>query len=81
MARSTLKDGLNKLVAGAQATGVRTSHAPTWTVQSSVQPWPMKDDLDEYSATIKRLRGEADTILQELAGLGVDSALFTLNGE
>ena len=47
----------------------------------SVEPWPSKDELDALGADIKRLKQEADNILQELSNFGVDAGLFKLNGD
>lgn len=85
VARSGLQEGMRRLVSAAHATGGTSSSEPQWRPEAmrnqNIKPWPTKDELDECSARIDRLKGEADVVLRELAGLGVDSELFKLNGD
>lgn len=85
VARSSLAEGLRHLAAGAYEAGSNSAGELRWRPEAmtnrNVQPWPTKDELDERSASIDRLKREADVVLRELADLGVDSALFKLNGD
>ena len=85
VARSSLQEGMRRLVSGAYATGGTAGGEPRWRPETmrnqKVEPWPTKDELDECSARIGHLKGQADVVLRELADLGVDSALFKLNGD
>ena len=73
VARSSLNEGLRCLVSGAYAAGAGSASEPHWRPEAmkyqNVKPWPTKDELDEYSATIDHLKGEADVVLRELADL------------
>ena len=84
VANAKLRNGL--LALSEACRHVEVSPAPRgvrWKqpLSSQLEPWPTKAEVEELRSTIERLRGDAGNILKELSRLGLDPALFKLNGD
>ena len=81
IARSRLDEGLRRLAQGAHEAGASSGELHWRRRPDSarlIRPWPSKDELDALSARIEQLSREAEGVLRELGGLGVDAGLFKL---
>ena len=80
--RASMKKSIDLLAAVGQL--MQTSQNRVWPQPDYVEPidpWPSKESLDSLANVISALKKEADALIGELKGLGLDPDLFAINGD
>ena len=68
-----MRDALTAAGAKADTLGTRFEEAP--------ETWPTPDAFYAATRRLRDLKREADDLIRELHGLGIDADLFRLNGD